>query len=109
MTKRKIQKKIGVGVDVVKPGAFVNCTNLNRIDFAGGQPWIWWGTFDGVSDTAIVGYKGREINVKDLKEVLSDPEGYPSKLSDELLDEALAKQAEKEKKPEKKKHAYRGR
>ena len=103
---------LGAGIDVVSWYAFRGCYNLKRIDFAGGQPDIWSETFNDVPDNAIVGYKGRDVSVKALKdrlmECMIEYEG-PGILSDELIDEALAKQAAKEKKPEKKKHAYRGR
>ena len=61
---------LGAGVDVVEYDAFKNCKNLKRIDFANDAPIIWHGTFDGVPDDAVIGYMGREINAKDLRELV---------------------------------------
>ena len=99
---------LGVGVDAVEFDAFKNCKNLRRIDFANDRPLLWYGTFSDISDEAVIGYKGREINVKDFREILSDLDGYPTRLSEKEIDDFLAKK-EKEKKPEKKKAVYRGR
>lgn len=66
--------------------AFENCPNLKRIDFTVDQLWVSLGTFVGAPDDTIVGYKGREISVKDLGEILYDD---PSRLSEKEIDEVL--------------------
>lgn len=90
---------LGAGVGTIKWDAFENCKNLKRINFIGGQPRIWLGTFNGISDDAVIEYKGKEVNMKDFREALSASEaevdGFWSELSDDLFDEAITKQANK--------------
>lgn len=73
---------LGAGVDVVGSGVFEDCNNLKRIDFGDSQPWLWSKTFDGVPDDVVIGYKGLDINVKDLRELLADYNLDPIRLSD---------------------------